>query len=300
MKYLFILIHAVLIFWIADYGVEAVYTMFTSGGGGGPAAPVAPRTDAPPQKKASRQHHAKSFYDGVAQRALFGPEMTPVANPSKPPVEKPVEKLKETKLKLDLLGTVTGTGTSPKALIRKSGKSRVGIYAVGDKMDGARIEAVMRMRVVLMVNGKKEVLRMKKNKSPERLKPSHLSTMAPTADMLPDHPRTLKTVVLTQDEVISLKDNIRELKKQVRVRPYFLKNKMQGFRISRITSDSVFFKKLGLRNGDIISGINGQEITSFKDMAQYYDEFNNVDIGTTIDLQIKRRGKLRSLRYSIQ
>ncbi len=300
MKYFFILIHAVLIFLISDYGVLAVYTMITAGWAG--TDPVAPLSDERRQQGDPRQYKTKAFYKGVTQRDLFGTEerQTTGKTPAKPAAE-PVEMLKETGLKLDLLGTVTGTGTQPRALIRKSGQTRVGIYAVGDKMDDARIEAVMRMQVVLMVNGKKEVLRMKKNRTHSEPEPDHVSNVA--GAMPPSQTTTpggLGTMVLTQEEVTSLKDNLWDLKKQVRVKPYFHKNKIQGFRITRIKKDSVFYKKLGLRNGDIISGVNDQALTSIGDIARFYDYFNRVDGGATIDVQIKRHGTLGSLRYSIQ
>ncbi len=302
MKYILIVIHAVLIFWIADYGVLTVYTMITADSAG--ADPVSPLSDEAQKTNGPRQYNPKAYYKGVVQRDLFGTKgQQPTGKPPAPtPEATPVETLKETGLKLDLLGTVTGTGTSPRALIRKSGQTRVGIYEVGDRLDGARIDAVMRMRVVLLVKGKKEVLLMKKHKNTAAPEPDQLRKTAAGA-MPPSQMAALGelgTVVLTQDEVTDLKNNLRALRKQVRVRPYFHDNKMQGFRITRIKKDSVFYKKLGLRNGDIISGVNDQALTSFGDVTRFYDYFNRVDSGTAIDVQILRNGASGSLRYSIQ
>ena len=52
---------------------------------------------------------------------------------------------------------------------------------------------------------------------------------------------------------------INELMKQMNIRPYFEKGKPSGLMLSRIRLRSIF-QELGLKNGDVITGVNGEPI----------------------------------------
>jgi len=52
-----------------------------------------------------------------------------------------------------------------------------------------------------------------------------------------------------------------------------------------------------LRNGDVITGVNGNSIGSVEDAVKVFEEFSS---GSNIQLQIKRRGREQTLDYSIE
>ena len=52
-----------------------------------------------------------------------------------------------------------------------------------------------------------------------------------------------------------------------------------------------------LRNGDIITGVNGNTIDSVEDAVKVVEQLSS---GSDIQLQIKRRGREQSLDYSIE
>jgi general secretion pathway protein C len=52
-----------------------------------------------------------------------------------------------------------------------------------------------------------------------------------------------------------------------------------------------------LRNGDIITGVNGNSIDSVEDAIKFVEQLSS---GSDIQLQIKRRGREQSLDYSIE
>ena len=52
-----------------------------------------------------------------------------------------------------------------------------------------------------------------------------------------------------------------------------------------------------LRNGDIITGVNGNSIESVEDAVKVVEKLSS---GSDIQLLIKRRGREQALYYSIQ
>ena len=72
-----------------------------------------------------------------------------------------VEDLAETKLRLVLLGTVTGDKGVARAIIRDEKTKLEDLYQVGSEVQGAAISRISRGKVVLQVNGREEVLTIK-------------------------------------------------------------------------------------------------------------------------------------------
>jgi len=54
---------------------------------------------------------------------------------------------------------------------------------------------------------------------------------------------------------------------------------------------------MGLRNGDIIKGVEGEEIQSMDDAINFYSKLKSA---SNAALQIKRRGQLRNIVYNIE
>jgi general secretion pathway protein C len=54
---------------------------------------------------------------------------------------------------------------------------------------------------------------------------------------------------------------------------------------------------MGLRNGDIISGVDGTEISSVDDALRLVDSLKSA---STLSLQLKRRGREKNIEYRIR
>lgn len=65
--------------------------------------------------------------------------------------------------------------------------------------------------------------------------------------------------------------------------------------LTHIRNDSIF-NELGLKSGDIVKGVNGQEIESVDDALKFY---NNLKSSSSVQLQIERRGQEKSISYQI-
>jgi general secretion pathway protein C len=66
--------------------------------------------------------------------------------------------------------------------------------------------------------------------------------------------------------------------------------------LSQVRPNS-FFSKMGLRNGDIIQGVDGEPITSPDDIMDLYEELKE---GSSVSLQIGRRGRNKTLTYQFK
>ena len=88
-------------------------------------------------------------------------------------------------------------------------------------------------------------------------------------------------------------EDINNLLSQARILPHFNDGQADGLTIAGIKAGSIFLK-MGLRNGDIIHGINDTSITSPDDMFSLY---NDLKSGSNIALKIKRSGVERIINY---
>jgi general secretion pathway protein C len=219
-------------------------------------------------------------YNVISERNLFGTKGKEVKER-----EIDLETLEETKLNLALHGTIVMGGELDYAVIEEKDKRKQGLFRVGDEVAGAEISRVMRGKIVLNVNGRDEILIMEEAdaKSAGR----ELAAAGPAAK---------SSISVTKEEIDSALEDMSTILTQARVRPYFSEGQADGFMISRIKKDSIF-QKMGIRNGDIIQGVNDDPIKSPDDMLELYQGLKS---GSKITLNIKRRGKEEILEYVFQ
>jgi len=84
------------------------------------------------------------------------------------PAQAEVDDLAETKLHLALLGTVTGSKDDARAIIRDEKTKLEDLYQAGSEVQGAVISRISRGKVVLLVNGREEVLTIKDPESSDQ------------------------------------------------------------------------------------------------------------------------------------
>jgi type II secretion system protein C len=94
-------------------------------------------------------------YTIIVDRNIF----QAVIEETEPEVTQPApQELEQTKLKLSLMGTVSGTERDSRAIITDDTKRQQDIYHIGDSIQGALIKDIERGRVILEVKGVDEVL----------------------------------------------------------------------------------------------------------------------------------------------
>ncbi len=126
-----------------------------------PVAKVTKEEKSQKRVEADTEKPHSSDYKVIATRNIF---KAVLQAPDTQQIKSEEENLKETRLKLSLLGTSTGDQEYARAIIVDENKKKQQLLRVGDPIQGARIEKISRGRVVLKVNGKSEVLIIKERK----------------------------------------------------------------------------------------------------------------------------------------
>ncbi len=232
----------------------------------------------------------KSAYQAILERNLFN-----TRSASKPQPEKvDVASLEETKLNLKLWGTVSGTGDGDYAVIEDVKAREQNLYRSGDAIQTATVKEIFREKVVLTVSGKDEILQMQDLKSGKAaFRPGGLPVRgtAPAPGAVRAQRISLRRSYIEQ----SMTD-VASLMTQVQIQPHMENGVPAGLALSSIKPNSIF-RRMGLRNGDIISGVDGTEISSVDDALRLVDSLKSA---STLSVQLKRRGQEKNIEYSIR
>jgi len=234
-------------------------------------------------------------YQVIVERDLFKTKKT-ISEKSELNAQD-VENLEKTSLKLKLWGTITGDSGMRYAVIEDTNTHKQKLYREGSTVSGgqeAEIKRILRRKVVLNVNGKDEVLEMEDNGKPggEGRKTANYSDFSGQSYL----PGGENVVTIDREKINESLENINNLMRQVRVRPYFENGKPGGILLSGIQRNSIF-EKMGLASGDIVRAINGSPIRSVDDAIKFYRDLKSA---SNVSLQIKRRGREKTITYRIR
>ncbi|MFC1867517.1 type II secretion system protein GspC [Thermodesulfobacteriota bacterium] len=197
-----------------------------------------------------------------------------------------IEALEPTSLKIALLGTVSGNQQNAAAIIEETDKRKQGLYRVGDSVQNAVVKKIFRGKVILQVDEKDEILIMEEPRSAKEEKANKpRKTSVPTG--------VTRTITVRRSDLDKSLENINSLLSQASIRPHSTDGQADGLTITGIKAGSIF-RKMGLRNGDIVHGVSGKEIKSPDDLISLY---NDLTSESDISLQIKRRGRERTINY---
>ena len=176
-----------------------------------------------------------------------------------------VENVKPTEMNLKLWGTVVGNDPSRAyAIIEEPSKKRrrenQHLYRHGDIVQGAQIKKILREKVILSVNGNNEILHIVEPQSSGKAR--RIRNVSNRQRKQPVRQRR----VLRSSQIQKALSNIDTLMSQANIRPH-----ADGFKITRIRPSSIF-RRMGLRNGDIITAANNRPINSVSDAMDIWQD----------------------------
>jgi general secretion pathway protein C len=153
--------------------------------------------------------------------------------------------------------------------------------------------------VVLRVEERDEILAMEEiheSKRGGRIDNRQMPTAEPEAGPKMPISNYPSKIALKSDQVAKALGNLGQLMEQATLRPHIEDGQAVGISITGIKPDAIY-RKMRLRNGDIITGINGNPIGSVEDAVKVFQDLSS---GSNIQLQIQRRGREQTLDYSIE
>ena len=208
--------------------------------------------------------------------------------------EQNLDTIEPTTLKLLLWGTVTGSNNSNYAVIEDQTVKKQALYQIDDLIQEAKLIKILRNRVILSYQGKEQLLEIHTNK-----KQTSKNNPATAFNDLPEF-NNLKEKFhkkpVSADRIMghNISQNFDQVMKQIKFRPHFSQGEADGLMVYGIKPNSVF-RKIGLRNGDIVKDINDTIISSKEDVSNMLNDFDNLE---NLKLTVLRKGKTEELVYN--
>jgi general secretion pathway protein C len=249
------------------------------------SAAIEPASEVQPSGDIAASAKPYSVYRTILQRNLFKTQKAQETGSQQAQIN--LDDMEETKLQLKLWGTVTGSAQQSYAVIEDTQKREQNLYRVGDSVQDATVKAILRAKVVLTVNGQDEVLAMEdmQEGAPSR---SIASREAPS-------PATQTTraqrVSLRRSMIDQAIQDVGQLATEIRIQP-----SEEGLSLSNIKPNSIF-RRMGLRNGDVLKSVDGQQIRSVDDALRLYESLKKSD---SVTVELQRRGGNRTINYNIR
>lgn len=295
MKICFSIANMLLLTLTAYWGVGGFYAVVMPPAGEG--LPAASLTRVTAVKK-TRQTRPLSGYQTIMARNLFKVAVDVPASLPKAAAAVALEKLKPTKLKLTLLGTISADNRPNQlawAVIQERRGGPQDLYRIGDTIKNAKLKLILRERVILSIDGRDEVLEMEKavQNGPDDSKPAGPQT-APPKTAAPE--TRAADIPLKRTVVEKAYANLDLLAKQTRIRPNYTNGRVDGYRLSRIPPNSIL-RQMRLRRGDIILAVNGESLTSPDEILKVYDSLKSND---SMVLTIKRNNRQQTINYHFE
>jgi general secretion pathway protein C len=192
------------------------------------------------------------------------------------------------------------------ATLRDTETKFVGAFRPGDKVRGATITGIDETRVHLDNVGKPEFIDLLE---PEA-NAATTTTAAPVAAAAPpaggdafsqELDRGIKktgenTYEIQRSTLESVLGNMSLLARSARIVPEMRDGKAAGFRLYSVRPEGPF-AKIGMQNGDVLSAINGLEITSPEKALEVYSKLKSA---SHLSLGLERNGQRLTKDYSIR
>lgn len=282
-KYIFIFTNALLITASAYIAVDTVYRAAATGL---VTEQVKTGQGITPEAAPVKHDLPYSHYRPILERNLFKTKKDAVAKPAA--IDH--EQLKKTDLNLKLWGTVSGNTQKAYAVIEDIKKRQQNLYRVGDAIQHATVRAILREKVVLRVDGKDEILQMEDISTGKTAGRS----ARPTGTVRGSS--RAQNITLRKSLIERAMQDMGSLMGQVKIEPHLENGVASGLALSSIRPNSIF-RRMGLRNGDVITGVDGNQIQSVEDAMKLYENLQSSD---GVSLQLKRRGREKTINYNIR
>jgi general secretion pathway protein C len=240
-----------------------------------------------PQSVMKQGRPPLDYFRPLVERNLFASsEQEQIAQEIK---EEGLESMEPTSLKITLLGTVVGSEEDSFAIIEEKEGKKQALYKIGDSIQSAVVKSILRGKVILTVQGQDKILTIEEEAASRQT--SAVARAGPVSPI-----RQGESIAIDRSEVEESLTNVHKVLSQARVRPHFSAGKPDGLAIAHIRGGSIF-EKLGLKNGDIIKGLDGNEIKSPDDVLQMYKKLT---LGSDVSIEIERAGEKQTLNYTFR
>jgi general secretion pathway protein C len=176
------------------------------------------------------------------------------------------------------------------------------VLSKGDNIDGFILSSAG-PNYAIFIKGKKEFKLMLNSK----IKSSAIKIVKSSKPKPKKYPKKIEKKSIVEDEygegkivsknlLSSYTKDIKKVWRDIGIDEHKVHGQLQGFKINFVKKGSDF-DKLGLKRGDILEAVNGQELNSYKSAYSFYGEMGNIE---NLTLSIKRDNQEMELEYEIR
>lgn len=211
--------------------------------------------DPPSSHQVASSSKGETIIRGLREKKIFG-ELGRLAAP----VAAPTPAITRAPMALKLVGTyVANSVTDSYAIIEQTKKNEQDVFAVTESVfDEARLVSIEIDRVFLDRDGSRVELNLNEG----------------GAEAGGGGPDGVGQVVVPEGDVDEALSNLPVLLTQLRAVPYFKNGQAVGLRLFAIKSGSLF-EKIGLKNGDILQTINGNQLGDFSQALKLFEQLKS-------------------------
>ena len=241
------------------------------------------------QIKALPQARQNTDYSVLVDSNIFG-ATSPSPRPESPSMRSNAESLRSAEaLGLRLVGVVAGGPTTSRAIIEDTNTRITGPYKIGDVVASATVATIESDRVFLTHNGQTKVLHLHTAQTP-RSPSQPIATGAAEGTPSP----SLATVKPPAPPSGRL-GYVEDLFRTATIEPYVKNGRTEGLKITGL-DQSPLAALVGLRDGDIVQTVNGQDLDSKQKAFQILKKARTQ---SKIDIHVLRNGKAKNLSFDL-
>jgi general secretion pathway protein C len=299
--------------WALDLAIIALCAVFLARAS---ASAVEASIVVPPVRPASRLAGNQpptvytKDYEEILKRNVFCSTCPPIIPPPEDATTAQQVNLapQKTSLPLALMGIMYSPGALglkwSVAIVRDTEDKSMGAFGVGGKVHGATLTEIQETRVYLDNAGKTEFLDLLDVANAQTAPTPAVAAVAPApgGDALSQEmDRGIRKLgehsyEIQRQTLESVLGNMNLLSRSARIVPEIKDGKSAGFRLYSVRPDGPF-AKIGMQNGDVISSINGLEITSPEKALEVYAKLKSA---SHLSLGLERNGQKVTKDYSIR
>lgn len=230
-----------------------------------------------------------------------------VQEPSQPKVDLDAAPVRSA-LRVKLLGTLVSESTPEwsVASIQDVVTLKSNTYMLGDRVQGAELIEIERLRVIVINNGRKEFIDGTPGDGAMAMAPPPAQPViaakpvdsAPPSVALGQGVKQLSEndYEIPRGEIDKTLANLNDVAMQARIVPAFKDGVAQGFKLFSIRPDSIY-SKIGIQNGDVIKRINGFDLNSPEKALEIYSKLKE---SQRIDIEVERNGAAVRKTYNVR
>jgi type II secretion system protein C len=197
---------------------------------------------------------------------------------------------------LKLVGTVAGDDSATSFAIIDNIKTRKQeLYHEGDKAGDVLIKKILRNKVIVDAGKGEELLALELEETGRKVEFSPASQPPITGRRTASSEQARR---FDRAEVEASLQNVDQVIQELSISPYSRAGKPAGFRIGKLPAESILVA-MGLRTGDLITGVNDQAITGPEQAAEFFQTLKqggDVTIKVGKGRGVRIRGRLIHLK----